>query len=586
MERTKVVAQQNGKSGESLDSSAKTGRRLLEDWQAAQPDNFYLADLNVQRSLEFHWGKDKYREHARRLVDFGKTAATEIDAAVREANLDANLPMLERFDRLGNRTEGVSFHPSHHEAGKGIYGSGMMSVYEEPGNNLLSLALFYISSQNGEAGHNCPVACTAGLIKVIQQAASPALQKAYLPGLLDADYESNLTGAQFLTEVQGGSDVGANVVTATSLDPKQGTWLLNGEKWFCSNVTADLALVTARVAGQGEGTKGLGLFLVPRQLGDGRINNLYINRLKDKLGTRSMATGEIEFRDALAYQVGETENGFKNVMVYVINTSRVYNAVGVCGNARRAYLTALTYAKYRRAFGQEIIRFPLVQDILANMRADSTAMLSGTFHIIKLLDDIELGKSNPQADGFLRMAINLNKYRSAVLAHDVVIKAIELLGGNGAIESFSVLPRLLRDNVVFENWEGTHNVLLAQVQRDMRRYQVHRPFMDAVRAMFEGVGEKAFREEGLALLEQMAAEIDEVLGLDELTAAIYFRPLMDRLTDLYYAACMGIEGQWEIVEKKDRTKLRLATLFLNRRAAGKGPKDIFHYDDEVSRLCG
>ncbi|MFZ0544525.1 MAG: acyl-CoA dehydrogenase family protein [Candidatus Promineifilaceae bacterium] len=562
-----------------------TGRRLLEDWEGAQPDNYFLADLGFQRALEFHWGKDVYRSHAKRLINFGKKAATEIDVAVREANLDANLPTLERFDRLGNRIEGVTFHPSHQEAGRGIYGCGMMSVYEKPANNMLALALFYISSQNGEAGHNCPVACTAGLIKVLQQVASPGLREAYLPGLLNPDYDSNFTGAQFLTEVQGGSDVGANVVTATLLDSSQGTWLLNGEKWFCSNVTADLALATARVADQGEGTRGLGLFLVPRRLEDGRMNNLFINRLKEKLGTRSMATGEIEFRDALAYQVGETESGFKNVMIYVINTSRIYNAVGVCGNARRAYQTAVTYARYRRAFGQEIIRFPLVQDILATMRADSTAILSGTFHIIKLLDDIEQGKSNPQADGFLRMAINLNKYRSAVLGHDVIVKGIELLGGNGAIESFSVLPRLLRDNVVFENWEGTHNVLLAQVQRDMRRYQIHHPFMNAVRVMFEGVGEEEFRREGLQLLEQISAEVAEVLGMDEMTAAIYFRPLMDRLTDLYYAACLGIEGQWEIVEKKDRTKLRLATLFLYRRAAGKGAKDIVYYDDMVSRLC-
>jgi alkylation response protein AidB-like acyl-CoA dehydrogenase len=447
------------------------------------------------------------------------------------------------------------------------------------------LALFFLSSQNGEAGHNCPLACTAGLIKALQQAASPALQAAYLPRLLDPDYATNFSGAQFLTEIQGGSDVGANATTATLLDTNEGSWLLSGEKWFCSNVTADLALVTARVAEQGEGTQGLGLFLVPRRLADGRLNNLFIKRLKEKLGTRSMATGEIDFREALAYQVGETENGFKHVMRHVINTSRVYNAVAVCGNARRAYMTAVGYAQYRRAFGQEIIRFPLVQAMLATMRADSTAMLAGTFHIIKLLDDIDMGQSTAEAEGFLRMAINLNKYRSAVLGHDVIMKGIELLGGNGAIEDFSTLPRLLRDNVVFENWEGTHNVLLAQVQRDMRRYEVHKPFLAAARVMFEAVRELSFRQEGLALLEGMTAELDEVLGMDGLTAAIYFRPLMDRLTDLYYAACLGVEGQWEIAEKKDRTKLKLATLFLNLRAAGKGPKDIFHYDDVVSRLC-
>jgi alkylation response protein AidB-like acyl-CoA dehydrogenase len=590
MNQTKTITRQNGKSAPAETTAIQTGRNLLSDWEAAQPDNYFLADLNLQSTLEFHWGQEQYREHARRLLEFGGLAATKIDAAVRQANLDANLPVLERYDGLGRRTEEVVFHPSHQQAGRDIYGSGMMSVYERPGNNLLSLALFYLSSQNGEAGHNCPIACTAGLIKVLQQAASPALRDKYLPPLLDPNFDSNFTGAQFLTEVQGGSDVGANATIATPLDASEGSWLLNGEKWFCSNVSADLALVTARVPEQGDGTRGLGLFLVPRRLEDARhpdggLNNLFINRLKEKLGTRSMATGEIEFRDALAYQVGGTESGFKNVMVHVINTSRVYNAVGVSGNARRAYLTAVTYAQHRRAFDQEIIRFPLVQDILANMRADTTAMLSGTLHIVRLLDDIELQKSNPQAEGFLRMAINLNKYRSAVLAHDVIVKAIELLGGNGAIESFSILPRLLRDNVVFENWEGTHNVLLAQVQRDIRRYHVHLPFLAAIRVMFEATGDDSLRGPALELLDQITAELDEVLGMDELTAAIYFRPLMDRLTDLYYTACMAVEGQWELVEKKERSKLRLAFLFFNRRAAKKEPKDIYHYDDLVSRLC-
>ncbi|MCI0397844.1 MAG: acyl-CoA dehydrogenase family protein [Chloroflexi bacterium] len=575
----------NGSDRKADDGSAiEMGRLLLQDWEAAQPDNFFTADTNLQRTLEFHWGQEKYQQLARQLYDFGRVA-TAADAAVRMDNLDHNLPRLERFDGQGQRIEEVIFHPSHHEAGRHIYGSGMLSVCGQPGNNLLSLALFYLSSQNGEAGHNCPVACTAGLIKVLQQIGTPELQGRYLPRLLDADYDSHFTGAQFLTEVQGGSDVGANATTATRLDTQAGTWLLNGEKWFCSNVAADLALVTARVPGQGDGTRGLGLFLVPRRLEDGQLNNVFIRRLKDKLGTRSMATGELEFRDALAYQMGPTEDGFRHVMTYVINTSRIYNAVGVSGNARRAYLTAMTYAQHRRAFGQEIIRFPLVQDQLANMRADSTAMLAGTLHIIKLLDDIELGQSTPQAEGFLRMAINLNKYRSAVLAHEVIVRAIELLGGNGAIESFSVLPRLLRDNVVFENWEGTHNVLLAQVQRDVRRYRVHEPFLAAVRGLLAAVRLEELRQQGLAALEQIQAEIGEVLAMDELTAAIYFRPLMDRLTDLYYAACMAVEGEWELLYKENRTKQRLATLFFNRRVAGRQPKDIAYYDDQVARLC-
>jgi alkylation response protein AidB-like acyl-CoA dehydrogenase len=497
------------------------------------------------------------------------------------------LPRLDRYDGIGQRIEDVTFHPSYHEAGRAIYGSGVMSVYEEPGNNLLSLALFYISSLNGEAGHNCPLACTAGIIKVLQAEGAPALKTRYLPRLLDPDYDSNYHGAQFLTEVQGGSDVGANATVATPLDPgAEGTWLLNGEKWFCSNVTANLALVTARVPGQGSGTRGLGLFLVPRVLEDGSPNGMYIRRLKDKLGTRSMATGEVEFRDALAYQVGDVDAGFRNVMVYVINTSRIFNAVGCSANARRAYLVAWTYARYRTAFGQPIIHFPLVQDILARMRADAAAMLSGTMRIVHTLDEIETGRKDDAATGaFLRMALNLNKYRTAVLAHEVIQQGIEILGGNGAIEDFSILPRLLRDNVVYENWEGTHNVLLAQVQRDMRRYRIHEPFFDLVQEMLDPLPFQRLRREGLEALADIRTQLDALLHMDELSASIPFRPLMNRLTDLYYVACMGVEAAWEVYKKEDRSKQRLAEFFFDRRVAGREPIDIPNYADQVSRLC-
>lgn len=567
-------------------SANEIGRRLLDDWQASQPDNFLVADRNLQRLLEFHWGEEVYAEHLPRLYDFGRVVA-EVDDLVRTANRDENLPRLNRYDGVGQRIEEVDFHPAHHEAGRAIYGSGVMSVYEEPGNNLLSLALFYLSSLNGEAGHNCPLACTAGLIKVLQAVGSPSLQARYLPGLLDPDYDENYTGAQFLTEVQGGSDVGANATTATPLDPgAEGTWLLNGEKWFCSNVTGDLALVTARVPAQGEGTAGLGLFLVPRRLEDGSLNNTFIRRLKYKLGTRSMATGEIEFRDALAYQVGDTGKGFRNVMVYVINTSRIFNAIGTSANARRAYMVAWRYARHRGAFGQPIIHFPLVQDRLARMRSDAVAMLSGTMRIVQTVDEIETGKKDDAATGaFLRMALNLNKYRSAVLAHEVINNGIEVLGGNGTIEDFSILPRLLRDNVVYENWEGSHNVLLAQVQRDMRRYEVHEPFLELVQEMLEPLPFKRLQREGLEQLEQIREQLNALLQIDETAASIPFRALMDRLTDLYYVACMGVEAAWEVFKKEDRSKQRLTEFFFDRRVAGRSPIDIPNYGDQVSRLC-
>lgn len=565
-------------------SAIASGRDSLADWQSAQPSNFFTADPHLQRTLEYHWEAIKYQTHEPRLAEFGGQAATVIDRLVRSSNLDPNLPRLDRYSSIGERTEDVAFHLDYHEAGRCIYGSGMLSLYAQPGNNLLSLALFYLSAQNGEAGHNCPIACTAGLIKVVQNIGSLELQAKYLPRLLDANYDTRFHGAQFLTEVQGGSDVGANDTVAAPLDPEAGTWRLNGEKWFCSNVTADLALATARVPGQGEGTKGLGLFLVPRRLDDGTLNNVFIRRLKDKLGTRSMPTAEVDFRGTVAYPVGPVESGFKNVMTYVINTSRIYNAVGVTGNARRACLVASTYAQHRAAFGQPILQFPLVQDILAKMRADVAAMLSGTFYLVHLLDAAELGSAAAGDADFLRLAINLNKYRTAVLAHEVILQGIELLGGNGAIETISVLPRLLRDNVVYENWEGTHNVLLAQAQRDIRRYGLHAAFFARMRQLFESLASETLRARGLEHTSAIAAELDALLAMDEASASAFFRPLMDRAADLYYAACLAAEAEWEAREKGSVGKPELAGFFFNRRVERREAKDIPGYLDQVRHL--
>jgi alkylation response protein AidB-like acyl-CoA dehydrogenase len=579
------IQSSNGKEDVKESATNNAGRYLLGEWIKSQPNNFYAYDKYFQRSLEFLWGRDVYQSNASRLNRFGALVAQEIDPLVSEMSQHPGLPKLASFDLIGNRVEEINFHPNHHEIGRRIYSSGMMGVYKESGSNLLSLSLFFLSSQLGEAGHNCALACTAGMIKALKSKGSAGLKDKYLPALLDDSYGDHLSGAQFLTEIQGGSDVGANSTTARLLSLEEDVWLLKGEKWFCSNLTADLALVTARVPGQGKGTFGLGLFLMPRKLADGKLNNVFIQKLKDKLGTRALATGEIELRDAIAYQVGELEDGFRNTMVYVINTSRIHNSVAACGGARRAYQIASSYATYRHAFGRQIIQFPLVQDVLANMRADYMASLSGTLHLVNLQDEIELDQAGGQASEFSRLAINLNKFRTAELAHDVIMKAIEILGGNGTIETFSILPRLLRDNIIYEKWEGTKNVLLAQALRDIRRFRYDLPFFAVVKTQFASVSEDELRQAGSDQAAQLESEIDEILSMDELTAAIYFNSWASRLIDLYYASCLASEGQWELLEKQDKTKIRLASLFFYRRVLALEPKDIAYYDDKVSRLC-
>jgi len=480
-------------------SAADAGRAALADWLAAQPSDLFADDADLA-ALVAHHGMS---ERAVTLHAAGRAVAGPLDAAARENDLPRNQPVLDAWDGIGRHTAGVAHHPSYRDAGRAIYGTGVMAAYAETGvrgttsrgtprrpvsaaPHRFILSLFYLTAQAGEAGHNCPLACDAGAIRTLQHVGTAEQQAAYLPGLLDPDYDTNLTASQFLTEVQGGSDVGANAVVATPVGDHDGEpgseWEISGEKWFCSNADADVFLLTARVADPATGTKGLGLFLIPRVLPDGSLNGFRIRRLKEKLGTRSMASGEIDFVTARATALGPVSEGFRNVMELVITTSRLFNAAGCAAHARRAWVVASTYADHRMAFGRPIRDFPLVAETLSWIRADAVACLAATLLLGGLQEQIDDGSISDTDAAFFRVAVNLNKLQTSLLAHEAVNRGIEVLGGNGAIESFSVLPRLLRDNVVYENWEGSHNVLRAQVLRDCARLGVHEGFFDSLAA--------------------------------------------------------------------------------------------------------
>jgi acyl-CoA dehydrogenase len=567
---------------DSAEDAVTQGRQQLAEWERGQPENYYTTDKHLREVLAFYWGEEKLRVHEARLIKFGHEAATIVDQAVRRANEAHNLPRLERYNAVGERIEEIIHCADHHLAGKYIYGSGAMSVYAEPGNNVLALALFYLSSYNGEAGHNCPLACTAGMIKTLQQVGSEDLKAKYLPRLLDENYETRLHGAQFLTEVQGGSDVGANACTATPLEAAKSHWLINGEKWFCSNVTADLALLTARPTGAASGTKGLGLFLAPRKLSDGQPNGMYIRRLKDKLGTKSLATAEVDFRDCMAYQIGEPGRGFQQAMDYVINTSRLYNAVGSTAAARRAYVIAWTYAQHRQAFGQPISRFPLVQEMLAEMRCEVMALTSGTFYLAHLRDLIELGQANETDRQFFRFAVNLNKYHTSIAATELIRRGIEVLGGNGAMENFSVLPRLLRDCVIFEAWEGAHGTLLAQAARDVQRQGLHELFCTRLAELFGALESAAFaelREKGLARVATLRADLETLKEEDELAAGVCLRALAERALWLFDAACLAREAE----QTQDQKRV-VIEWFWQRRVEGKRRKLPADYLQQIAEI--
>ena len=256
----------------------------------------------------------------------------------------------------------------------------------------------------------------------------------------------------FLTEKQGGSDVGANTVQA---EESQGRWLLSGDKWFCSNADAPTALVLARMPGDEgaltSGTRGLGLFLVLRNDPPQNHKSWLTHRLKDKLGVRTMASGEITFQKTEGYLIGGAGEGFK-IMTEMVNMSRLYNAVSSTAIARRAVLEAYCFGEERQAFGKKLRDLPLWRACMADLAAEQIALLFLVFESTRQLDLADNGDDNGAR--LARLMTPLAKALSGKLAVFAASEAMELIGGNAYIEEH-ILPRLLRDAQVLPIWEGT-----------------------------------------------------------------------------------------------------------------------------------
>lgn len=455
---------------EETQAENQLGRDALNAWKNAISQNIYLIDHDFQHSIQYYFGKNSAKL-SRELEQFAEKIINEVDPLVIENNLSQNLPRIDHYDGIGQRIEEVIHHPTYVAAGNIIYSSKLLDRMSKPGGLLEALAFMFISSQVGEAGHNCPIACSAGIIRVLQKINDFPQKDFYLKKLMAPSFTDNFTGAQFLTEIQGGSDVGKNATIAYQDEQKQ--WRIRGEKWFCSNANADLILMTARYDKSLSGTKGLGLFLIPAVLPTGERNNFTLRRLKDKIGTRSMASAEIDFHDAYAIPMGLPEQGFKLVMENVLHISRLFNTICVLAMARRAYSIAYHYAQHRVAFDKAIIHFPLIKENLARIKSENNAMLAAIFATVQLQDEYDSGKK--QGDTIkllLRLLANLNKYISALWSVEQIHHSLDVLAGNGAIESFSIIPRLFRDSIVCENWEGTHNTLIMQILKDILKYQI------------------------------------------------------------------------------------------------------------------
>ncbi|NBE56791.1 acyl-CoA dehydrogenase [Streptomyces sp. YC537] len=455
------------------------------------------------------------------LAELGALAAGELDEQA--ALADANPPCLVPYAPQGERIDAITFHPAHDKAAALAYERfGLAAMSHRAGvlgwptkvPHTVKYALSYLYVQS-EFGMACPLSMTDSAARVLRLF-DPERYAAEIAALSSTDPQLRATGAMFMTEKQGGTDVGLTATVATD----QGThWTLTGKKWFASNPGADVILTLARVPGQGEGTRGLGMFLVPRLRPDGTRNAVRIDRLKDKLGSRSIASGEVTLDEAYATPVGQLADGFRQ-MAEMLNVSRLSNAMRATALMRRAVRESIDHTRVRHVFGKPLFDQPLMRATLLPMVLDTEAALHLVVEAAQRLTAADSGDEDARA--IVRVLTPLAKHTLCKRARTVTGEAMEIRGGNGYIEDW-VNPRLVRDAHLGSIWEGSSNVIALDVLRCLRRRHAHHTLHDTYghHAATE-TRWQALRAEGDALLQLPPDEQEMRAGryADALTHAV------------------------------------------------------------------
>lgn len=483
------------------------------------PLDYYAADPAFRRLMARMLPERLHAWAAPRFAQMGRQAATEVDPLAIAA--DRTPPQHRPYSPLGERIDEIVYHPSYPAMVAIAYGSGLVSLGYDPAlarefgriPHAVTFGLGYLFAQ-AETGLYCPVCLTAGSARLLAKFASPDLQRRYLPRLTTGNPEELWQGAMFLTEKAGGSDVGQTALKAV---PDGDAWRLWGDKWFCSNADAGVMMVLARPEGAAPGTRGLGLFLVPRMLEDGTRNPIRINRLKDKLGVRSMASAELDFQGAIAYPVGELSKGF-HYMTEMLNLSRLFNSVASVAVSRRALFEAIRYVRDRVVFGKAVDQHALARELLSRMIVEQEAATRLVFQTVHHLDLVDSGHES--TDGpLLRILTPMIKAHTGKLAVTHASEAMELHGGNGYIEDF-VTARLLRDAQVLPIWEGTTSILILDTLRAMLKENAHEVLLAACARRLEGLRDPRLREWAQPVERAVQVLAAEVSGWDALDQAM------------------------------------------------------------------
>jgi acyl-CoA dehydrogenase len=424
----------------------------------------------------------------------------------------AGTPWVRMFDRFGKRVDEILYPREYQTILRRGYRSGVVwrSLEEKsliPTYQLMHTISFY------DPGICCPYTVSLGTAVPLAKYGSAELQARFLPQLLRKD-DSVWQGATWMTEIEGGSDLGAGVKTVAR--PAADAWLLTGDKYFTSNAGAELAVVAARPEGAPPGVRGLALFLVPRFRTDGTLN-YFIRRLKDKIATRSVPTGEVELRDSEAYLLGSADSGIY-LILEVLNLSRVANSVVSVALAQRAMADALAYAERRIAFGKPILDHPLLRHQFETRLKTLRSVFALVWESVHLLNEVWMERP-PYSDRYhlFRLVAHLAKYWTAEFAVDTAKWAMEVHGGLGTLAEFGV-ERWLREAMILAIWEGTSHRQILDGLEVIERKQAHK-------SLFAQLAEVAPAME----LQEMESEVERCLKLPPNEKEVQAEDLFKRL---------------------------------------------------------
>ena len=540
--------------------------------------NLYADDTELQALLPLYLPTDLCAHLQAPLQRLGALAGGVLDTLALTA--DKHPPSLRHRSRSGIDAQRIDKHPAYIELERvafADYGLAAMSHragvlgWDAPMPPAAKYALSYVFVQ-AEFGLCCPLSMTDSLTRTLRKFGGPSLVERYLPQLTTQVFDDLWQGAMFMTEQGAGSDVAATSTRAERDGDSHGDgYRLHGDKWFCSNPDAGLAMVLARIEGAPAGMAGVSLFLLPRTLPDGSANRYRILRLKDKLGSRSMASGEIRLEGARAWLVGVAGRGFQQ-MADMVNNSRLSNGMRAAGLMRRACAEALFVARQRQAFGKRLIELPLMRRQLLKLLLPTEQARTMVFQAADALRRSDA--SEPNAYPLTRILTPLIKFRACRDARRVTGDAMEVRGGCGYIEEWSD-PRLLRDAHLGSIWEGTSNIVALDVVRAIRRdgalpvLQSHlqrlladTPWQPQARAVAQ-----AALDRSIALARHTA----EAVG-DQADAAAR------QAASALYHASTAIAMAWEAGRCGSARRMRIAQLVIRHRLL---PLDLLAIDGDA-----